>query len=283
VRAHVKHSRWFPVALAALLLGCGSASGKGAGTTVIIGPATGNSGAHLYRVPSGSMEPSYRIGSRVLVASGPPRLGAVVILHPPRGAEQEQCGPKPHLFVFRGGACSQPVPSEDTGVSFIKRIVAGPGDEIYIREGHVFRKQAGQASFIREQDPYIKECTGALGRCDFETPVTIPAGHWFLLGDNRGESDDSRFWGPIPAAWIIGVVNGLPLPPRAGIAAELRAQCPGGVVIAATGSAKCLGSGHLALTVAAGPLERQLSEITLLCRRQRTQCHRIFEEGGSGE
>ena len=44
------------------------------------------------------------------------------------------------------------------------------------------------------------------------------AGHWFMLGDNRGESDDSRFYGPVPTSWIIGHVVycrtvGVPCPP----------------------------------------------------------------------
>jgi signal peptidase I len=32
----------------------------------------------------------------------------------------------------------------------------------------------------------------------------VPRGMWFVMGDNRGDSDDSRFWGPIPASWIVG-------------------------------------------------------------------------------
>jgi signal peptidase I len=34
----------------------------------------------------------------------------------------------------------------------------------------------------------------------------VAPGHWYLLGDNRGESNDSRFWGPLAASWIVGVV-----------------------------------------------------------------------------
>ena len=56
---------------------------------------------------------------------------------------------------------------------------------------------------MAEKDPYIKAC-GSSPECNFITPIKIPPGHWFMMGDNRGDSDDSRFWGPVPTAWIIG-------------------------------------------------------------------------------
>jgi signal peptidase I len=40
--------------------------------------------------------------------------------------------------------------------------------------------------------------------CEFPQAITVPAGHLFMLGDNRGASDDSRFWGPVPEDWVIG-------------------------------------------------------------------------------
>jgi signal peptidase I len=154
-----------------------------------------------YRIPSGSMEPTLAIGQRVLVNRigmdfGDPHVGEIAVFHPPEGAEQEQCGPTPHTVKLGGEACSQPI-AKKSSVNFIKRIVAGPGDTITVVEGHVIRNG------VREKDSYIRQC-GPNPQCNFPKPIKIPAGHWFMMGDNRGESDDSRFWGPVPTGWIIG-------------------------------------------------------------------------------
>jgi signal peptidase I len=154
-----------------------------------------------YRIPSGSMEPTLAIGQRVLVDRigmhfGDPHVGEIAVFHPPRDAQSQLCGPVPHAIRPGGAACVEPEP-QDSGVNFIKRIVAGPGDEIRIVEGHVYRNGK------REKDSYIRPCAAA-PECSFPTPIRIPAGHWFMMGDNRGESDDSRFWGPVPTGWIVG-------------------------------------------------------------------------------
>jgi signal peptidase I len=154
-----------------------------------------------YRIPSGSMEPTLSIGQRVLVNRigmrfSEPHVGEIAVFHPPRDATQQVCGPSPHQVTVGGAACSEPEP-ENSSTNFIKRIVAGPGDVISISEGHVTRNG------VREKDSYIRPC-GSNPDCNFPTPIRIPAGHWFMMGDNRGESDDSRFWGPVPTGWIIG-------------------------------------------------------------------------------
>jgi signal peptidase I len=163
-----------------------------------------------YRIPSGSMEPTLKVGQRVLVNRletdfGKPHVGEIAVFHPPEGAEQGICGPTPHTVKPGSSACDQPVAKEDNNVNFIKRVVAGPGDELFIKEGHAFRKAAGTGTFVAEKDSYIAPCQPAsLPECNFPLPIKIPPNHWFMMGDNRGHSDDSRFWGPVPISWIIG-------------------------------------------------------------------------------
>jgi signal peptidase I len=169
-----------------------------------------------YRIPSGSMEPTLAVGQRVLVDRigmhlGDPSVGEIIVFHPPKNAEQEICGPSPHMVTPGRAACAAAEPIQ-SNVNFIKRIVAGPGDEIFIKEGHVYRKAPGQSTFARESDSYIRPCGGG-AECNFPVPIKIPAGHWFMMGDNRGQSDDSRFWGPVPTGWIIGAAFATYWPP----------------------------------------------------------------------
>ncbi len=152
-----------------------------------------------YRIPSGSMEPTLAIGQRVLANRmiEHPSIGDVVVFHPPAGADQQ---PAVCADNNAGGdssrACDVPT-RQQSNQTFIKRVVAGPGDTIYIKNGHVYRNG------VREKDPYIYQCGNAEG-CNYLTPIKIPPGDYFMMGDNRGESDDSRFWGPVPDKWIIG-------------------------------------------------------------------------------
>jgi len=169
-----------------------------------------------YRIPSGSMEPTLEINQRVLVDRigmhfGGPHVGDIVVFHPPTDAQETQggaakCGPTPHVVTDGTVACDAPVPSE-ANVNFIKRIVAGPGDTLSTVEGHAIRNGK------READSYIKPCITGDPKCNFPTPIKIPPGHWFMMGDNRGESDDSRFWGPVPTSWIIGAAFATYWPP----------------------------------------------------------------------
>jgi signal peptidase I len=153
-----------------------------------------------YRIPSGSMEPTLHIGQRVLTnrLSGNPGVGDIVVFHPPKGADPEPpvCG-SPSQGGGHSQPCDTPTAQESTQ-TFIKRVVGAPGDRISIIDGHVYRNG------VREKDSYIAPC-GSDPSCTFRTPITVPPGEYFMMGDNRGQSDDSRFWGPVPSKWIIGV------------------------------------------------------------------------------
>jgi signal peptidase I len=156
-----------------------------------------------YRIPSPSMVPTLAIGQRVLTNRliNHPSVGDIVVFHPPHGADFDNpvCG-NPQQGGEGGinqQACSEPTPQESSQ-TFIKRVVGGPGDIIKIINGHVYRNG------IPEKDSYIEPCAGDPS-CTFGKPIKIPPGDYFMMGDNRGASDDSRFWGPVPDKWIIGV------------------------------------------------------------------------------
>ncbi|MDQ6815979.1 MAG: signal peptidase I [Actinomycetota bacterium] len=153
-----------------------------------------------YRIPSQSMVPTLDIGQRILANRliSHPSVGDIVVFHPPAGADPATptCG-----SASQGDghpqACDAPTPTESSQ-TFIKRVVGGPGDRIEIINGHVIRNG------VREADKYIEPC-GPAGSCNFPKPIVVPPGDYFMMGDNRGSSDDSRFWGPVPDRWIIGV------------------------------------------------------------------------------
>jgi signal peptidase I len=191
------------IVLTVLLAGCGAGKSATTGLSTTTPPSISSSD---FRVPSASMEPTLEVGARLPLSKGRPRVGAIAVYHPPKGAELQECGHSSHAIAGGGAACDSMGPTYATSVEFVKRIVAGPGDRIYMREGHVYREAPGQSLFVREQDSYTKAC-GAGEGCNFPTPIRIPAGSWYLLGDNRGESDDSRFYGPIPTSSIVGFVT----------------------------------------------------------------------------
>jgi signal peptidase I len=160
-----------------------------------------------YRIPSESMVPTLEVGQRVLVNRigarfGDPEVGDVVVFHPPAGAEADNtCGGD----RAPGQVCARPT-EEKADVNFIKRVVAGPGDRIAVRGGRVILN--GE----RQREDFIRPCGGGED-CNFPRDITVPADHYFMMGDNRGASDDSRFWGPVPRDWIIGGAFGTYWPP----------------------------------------------------------------------
>ncbi len=172
-----------------------------------------------YQIPSPSMEPTLDVGQRVLVnrltyrLGDDPEIGDVVVFHPPVGAVSgsgQTCGAERPVRKA-GQPCPMPV-DEEADENFIKRVVAGPGDRLEIEGGIPIVN--GEPV---KGDWEINPCR-EIGGCDFPTEITIPPDHYFMMGDNRGRSDDSRYWGPVPRDWIIGQAFATYWPPdRLGI------------------------------------------------------------------
>ncbi|HEX4760714.1 MAG TPA: signal peptidase I [Thermoleophilaceae bacterium] len=150
-----------------------------------------------FRIPSGSMEPTLDIGQRVLVDRVTQHFssfhrGDIVVFKPPKGADTDDCGVN-HPATE---PCPTPTPQKSE-TNFIKRIVGVPGDRLKVLAGRVYI----DGKPLKE--PYIRpDATCEL--CNEPQAITIPPGSFFMMGDNRGQSADSREWGPVPKNWIIG-------------------------------------------------------------------------------
>jgi signal peptidase I len=150
-----------------------------------------------FRIPSESMVPTLEIGQRVLVDRvsyrfGDPDRGDIVVFKPPAGADTNSCG------VQHSGDSPCPEPTDDrSDTNFIKRVVGLPGERLKVVDGAVYINGRRQSEGFARLD---SEC----GICNLPGEITIPEDHYFMMGDNRGASADSREWGPVPKKWMIG-------------------------------------------------------------------------------
>jgi signal peptidase I len=155
-----------------------------------------------YEIPSASMEPTLHIGQRILVDrigddfSGP-KLGQVWVFHP---SASDTCANPNEGWTSSDRkdpeACDV-IGRRESGQTYVKRVVGLPGDRLSIRNGHVYRNG------VREHDSYTIPCDGN-GECWYPRTFTVPKGDYYMMGDNRPDSLDSRFWGPVPRSWMIG-------------------------------------------------------------------------------
>jgi signal peptidase I len=142
-------------------------------------------------IPSRSMVPTLIVGDRVLVDKvvydlRDPRRGEIVVFHHQDGAESPQGEATLPNRLFRSlasGLGLAPPGEKD----FIKRVIGLPGEEVAIRGGVVYVNgmALSEASFVQGGYLQIRD------RDDFG-PVKVRPGHYFMLGDNRPDSDDSR-------------------------------------------------------------------------------------------
>jgi signal peptidase I len=105
-------------------------------------------------------------------------------------------GDEPERYIFHGPKRGEVVVfrfPEDPGRDFIKRVIGVPGDTVRIQDGRVF------VNGVELDEPY----TNTEGRTDYREQV-VPPHQYFVLGDNRPNSSDSRSWGFVPEENIIG-------------------------------------------------------------------------------
>ncbi len=165
-----------------------------------------------FYIPSRSMEPTLDVGDRVVVNRlayriGDPARGQVVVFLRPTG--NQPAAPSGPLSLLRRavaeGLGATPPGTED----LIKRVVGVPGDVVEGRDGRLLRNGEAVA------EPYLPARTFT---SDFG-PVRVKPGHYWVMGDNREDSADSRVFGQVPRAALVGraVLTIWPVPHLGGL------------------------------------------------------------------
>ncbi len=159
--------------------------------------------AKPYQIPSSSMVPTLECArpaygclastsDRVLVN----RL-AYVLGSPQRG----------QIVVFKAPASANGCAAGDGGTTFVKRLIGLPGDTVREDDhGFIWIRSPGATSWTKLPEPYLTKQTRLADAAHFGKTWHVPQGAYFMLGDNRAGSCDSRAWGSVPGGNLIGPV-----------------------------------------------------------------------------
>jgi signal peptidase I len=153
-------------------------------------------GFQAFKIPTGSMEPNLLVGDHLLVNKfifGPSLNRAERAVLPMRPVERGE------VLVFKF--------PEEPDRDFIKRVIALPGETLELRNQTIY---INGAPLLEPYAHYqLPPAPGGANGEDGDVrrrygPVTIPEGHYFMMGDNRDDSQDSRYWGFLPATYVKG-------------------------------------------------------------------------------
>lgn len=136
--------------------------------------------AEPFVVSGSSMLPNYHNGDYLIIdrlsyITGSPRRGDVIVLRYPK----------------------------DTSQFFIKRVIGLPGETVKLAQGHVVIINTEHPQGLQLNESYLINPVETFGKTD---PTTLGSGEFFVLGDNRTASSDSRVWGILPRDDIVGRV-----------------------------------------------------------------------------
>ena len=146
-----------------------------------------------FKIPTGSMEPNLLVGDHLLVNK--------FVFAPTASAIERLV--LPIREIRRGDVVVFKFPEEPER-DFIKRVIGLPGDTLEVRRRQVIINGAPvEESYAHYLFPAGDDEAGGFGRARYG-PVTVPADHYFMMGDNRDNSQDSRYWGFLPAHYVKG-------------------------------------------------------------------------------
>ncbi|WP_339119140.1 signal peptidase I [Halomonas sp. BMC6] len=162
-----------------------------------------------FQIPSGSMKPTLEVGDFILVNKFAYGLRLPVVHQRFLEVDDPERG---DVMVFRF--------PEEPSVNFIKRVVGLPGDRIryegkqlYVNGEPIAKALIEEGPALSPQQLLLEEQLGEVSHFIYNNPrdpgpqmreVVVPEGHYFMMGDNRDHSNDSRYWGFVPEENIVG-------------------------------------------------------------------------------